>query len=104
MEDGPMQDKLPLTMKYHSRSGRYCISNGTDRNDPDFQLLQFPKEAVIGRLWKKHFPKVSFSLGRDLEQPIAGFWADVGGGTSPHDRKTFSDELLTLCEVAVTDL
>lgn len=98
-KEGTMADpkKLLLTMRYHRKSERYRVSNGTDRLDSDFQLLRFPSEANILKLWKKHCPKVRFSLGSYVQEPTAGFWADVGKDTTPKQREAFCTELLTLC-------
>ncbi len=86
-------------MKYHPRSGRYQVSNSTDKHDPDHQLLRFPSEKTILELWEEHFPGILFSLGSSIENPVTGFWVDVGGGTQLKKRQDFCDELLELCEV-----
>ncbi len=86
-------------MKYHSKSGRYFVWNGTDKLDQDFQVLKFPNETEIGEIWERHCPGKPFSLGSYIDRPINGFWANAGSGTTPKQRQAFCDELLQLCEI-----
>lgn len=89
--------KWPLTMEY-SRGGRYHVWNGSVSVDSDVQNLVFPKEKEILNLWEKHCPGKMLHIGSDISEPVSGFWADAGPGTTPAQRQAFCEDLLLQCK------
>jgi len=78
-------------MKYHRKSGRYLIYNAID------ERIQFPPEERIYALWQEILLDCVFFIGSGIGKPVGGFYADVGSGTSPKQRKTFCNKLAAEC-------
>lgn len=89
-----MTDTPKLGMTFHKKSGRFLIKSEGDHT------LRFPTQERVYEIWQGVFPNTDFFIGSGIDNPVIGFYADVGTGTQPKKRQEFCDALATTCVFA----